>query len=104
MLIFKVHDRFVKEFGKDKIVYNKGAFNHIDMISYSRNSSDCESIEKTVLDFHAFQLCDSAVITNTQYGSFGMWLRSDPLKDVYVYDTQRGRFFKIEFMEQFRAD
>ena len=103
LLILKVHGRFVKEFGKEKIVYNEGPFSHIDLISYSKNTdfNNCESSEKTILDFHALQLCDSAVITNTQYGRFGMWLREDPSKDVYIYDTYDKDLYKIESMEDY---
>ena len=71
------------------------------MIQYSRKPNDCESSEKTILDFHAFQLCDSAVITNTQYGRFGMWLRADPSKNVYVYDTYEKKLYKIESLEDY---
>lgn len=98
-----VHRSFLSEFGSEKLVYNEGSFNHIDMINYSEDPNNCEPSEKSVLDFHALQLCDAAVITNTQFGSFGMLLRPNPTKEVYSYDTEIKQFVQMNYLEQYTA-
>jgi hypothetical protein len=48
-------------------------------------SSNCESYEKTYLDFHLFQNCKIALIGQSGYGKYGIWNRDNPFENFFVY-------------------
>ena len=92
----------MQSFGRDKLLHNTGPFNHMDFVEYSKDLNDCSSIEKSVLDFHCLAECDAAVISRSQFGRMGIWLRKDPTKDVYVYNSTTQDFVRIRHISQFR--
>ena len=67
------------EFGKNNIVVNSGVNVHVD----DNQVKNCSTVEKIILDFHSLANCDMAVISGSQFGTFGIWNRDDPIKDAY---------------------
>jgi hypothetical protein len=78
-----VANESIDEFGKDKVVMIDGLYNHIDKTRNFNNS--CEPFEKTILDMHAFQLCDKVVVSRGGYGLMGDFLRENPFNEFYRY-------------------
>ena len=81
-----VEKESILEFGKDFIVKIDGPFIHIDREEVG-NISDCSKIEKIILDFHAIQLCDSVIISQSGFGRLGISNRIDPTKDLWRFET-----------------
>ena len=73
----------LKEFGEDKVIMIDGYYNHID--KSPPNNTNCEPFEKTILDLHAFQLCDKVVGSRGGYGMMGDFLRENPFDEYYRY-------------------
>ena len=71
------------EFGKDKVIMIDGLYNHIDKSPTHNNS--CDPFTKTILDMHAFQLCDKVVVSRGGYGLMGDFLRENPFHEFYRY-------------------
>jgi hypothetical protein len=80
-----VEEESIREFGENMIVKINGHFVHIDREEYG-NTSDCSKIEKVILDFHALQFCDAAVISPSGFGKYGISNRINPTKDLYRYE------------------
>jgi hypothetical protein len=78
-----VANECIDEFGKDKVVMIEGLYNHIDKTQNFNNS--CQPFEKTILDMHAFQLCDKVVVSRGGYGLMGDFLRENPFNEFYRY-------------------
>jgi hypothetical protein len=74
------------EFGEDMIVKIDGPFVHIDREEVG-NVNNCSRVEKVILDFHALQLCDIAIISQSGYGRLGISNRIDPAKDLYRFEV-----------------
>ena len=72
----------LQEFGYDKVVYINGMYTHIDKGPASKN---CHQHFKTILDLHAFQLCDKVLVGRGEYGLMGNYLRNYPFDDFYRY-------------------
>lgn len=72
----------VKQFGSDHVIVTNGPYIHIDR---EKPSQDCSRVKKTILDLHFMQHCDRIVISNSNYGKFGMMLRPEPTKDAYIF-------------------
>ena len=82
-----VEEESIKEFGED-IVKIDGDFIHIDREEYG-NTNDCTRSEKVILDFHALQFCDMAIISPSGFGRYGVANRINPAKDLYMYEILR---------------
>ena len=80
-----VEEEALEEFGEDTIVKINGPFIHIDREEVG-NVNDCSKVEKVILDFHALQLCDIAIISQSGYGRLGISNRIDPAKDLYRFE------------------
>jgi hypothetical protein len=94
-----VAEEAIEEFGKDKVIMIDGNYIHID-VAFAYHQHKCESYEKTILDFHAFQLCDKAVISQGGYGLMANYLRPDPFKELYRYtEIFENNSLKINFMK-----
>lgn len=74
----------VKYFGTDKTVINLGFNMHVDNNIYQ----NCSSMEKTLIDFHSFQVCDISVISQSQFGLFGIFYRGDPYSNSYILESK----------------
>lgn len=82
-----VYNGFLKEFGQNKLVHIEGFFDHIDFIDNLKIGNGCISAEKAVLDIHLLAKCDAIVISRSQFGRMAVWLRDEPLKELYVYNS-----------------
>ena len=78
-----VANEAIEEFGEDRVRIIEGLYKHLDRSP--NNSTSCKLYEKTILDMHAFQLCDKAVISRGGYGLMGNFLREDPFEEFYRY-------------------
>jgi hypothetical protein len=99
-----VEEESIQEFGKNNIVKIDGPFIHIDREEVG-NISDCSKIEKIILDFHAIQLCDSVVISQSGFGRLGISNRIDPTKDLWRFETiikkQKSKNNQINIFESY---
>jgi hypothetical protein len=86
------------EFGEDMIVKIDGPFVHIDREEVG-NVNNCSRVEKVILDFHALQLCDIAIISQSGYGRLGISNRIDPAKDLYRFEeiVEKQKLNKSQF-------
>jgi hypothetical protein len=81
-----VETEAIDEFGRENVVKIDGPFIHIDREEIG-NISDCSRVEKVILDFHAIQNCDIAIISQSGYGRLGIANRVDPTKDLYRFEA-----------------
>ena len=99
-----VHEA-LHEFGNETVVYIDGLYTHID--KEPDLDDNCDRVEKTILDLHAFQLCDKVVISRGGFGLTGNFLRDDPFKDLYRFneileesnDRVEEKFIQIKNLE-----
>ena len=81
MIYVTADDESVKQealsyFEADKVIFSLNSSSHID-----KDVKGCSSeIENIILDFHALQLCDMAVISQSGFGYLGLWNRPIPNK------------------------
>jgi hypothetical protein len=99
-----VEEESIQEFGRNNVVKIDGPFVHIDREEVG-NISDCSKIEKIILDFHAIQLCDSVVISQSGFGRLGISNRIDPTKDLWRFETiikkQKSKNNQINIFESY---
>ncbi len=81
-----VQNECIEEFGKENIVKIDGPFTHIDRDKFV-DKNDCSRFDKVILDFHALQNCDIAIIGRGGYGRLGISNRIEPTKDLYRFQT-----------------
>ena len=86
-----VEKEAVIEFGNYTIVGNSGPFTHMDREQII-SKSNCERVERAILDFHSLQLCDMAVISKSGFGMLGILNREDPVKDLYRFESTNNSF------------
>jgi hypothetical protein len=95
-----VANESITEFGKDKVLMIDGLYNHIDKTPTYNNS--CEPFEKTILDMHAFQLCDKVVVSRGGYGVMADFLREKPFQEFFRYtEVFKDEKFKNETFVKF---
>ena len=87
-----VEEESIVEFDAKNVVRIEGPFIHIDREEVG-NISDCSKIEKVILDFHAIQACDVAIISQSGYGRLGISNRVDPTKELYRFE---GKMEKVK--------
>jgi hypothetical protein len=88
-----------KELDASKIVTNDGLILHMDRNDLKndknnnkKSSENCESIEKSVLDFHSLRNCDIALLSGSQFGTFGLWNRDNPIEGIYCFRANSKKF------------
>lgn len=71
-------------FAKDpsRLILINGTIAHIDR---DRNSLACQSLEKTILDFHALTFCHLAVISKSSFGHLAIIRRVNPYEELFLY-------------------
>ena len=94
-----VHQEGVELFGEKYVVTFNGHFEHMDKIDVTL--TDCERIEKVILDFHALQNCDYAVISQSGFGKLGVFNRDHPEKNLFVFKNHNN---EKEFVKMSMAD
>ena len=67
---------------QSRLIEINGTIAHIDR---DWNYLGCQSLEKTILDFHALASCDLAVISKSSFGHLAIMRRYEPYKDLYLY-------------------
>ena len=72
----------IEQFGADKVIFIDGLYTHIDI---GPVSISCQEHFKTILDLHAFQLCEKVVIGHGGFGLMGNYLRENPFEEFYRY-------------------
>lgn len=65
-----------------RLIEINGTIAHIDR---DWNYLACESLEKTILDFHALSFCNLAVISKSSFGHLANMRRINPYEDLYLY-------------------
>ncbi|CAF2619310.1 unnamed protein product [Rotaria sp. Silwood2] len=65
-----------------RLIEINGTIAHIDR---DWNYLACESLEKTILDFHALSHCDLAVISKSSFGHLAVMRRIHPYHELYLY-------------------
>ena len=89
----------LKHFGKEKVIITAGDYVHID-VAFLYDKYKCESYEKTILDFHTFQLCDKTVVSRGGYGLMANYLRIDPFNEFYRYtEVFKNNNSKVKFVK-----
>lgn len=74
------------EFGAENLLITDGLYTHIDR---EKQSSDCKRVYKTFLDLHFMRNCDGIVISNSNFGKFGIMLRPEPTKQAFMFRSNR---------------
>ena len=98
-----VAEEAITEFGEDNVLIIHGLYNHLDVGPTSKET--CKTYHKTVLDMHAFQLCDKVVVSRGGYGLMGNFLRKDPFNEFYRYtevlndDIESPKRSRIKFLK-----
>ncbi len=65
-----------------RLIEINGTIAHIDR---DWNYLGCQSLEKTILDFHALSYCDLAVISKSSFGHLANMRRIYPYEELYLY-------------------
>jgi len=65
-----------------RLIEINGTIAHIDR---DWNYLACESLEKTILDFHALSYCHLAVISKSSFGHLATMRRVHPYEELYLY-------------------
>lgn len=65
-----------------RLIEINGTIAHIDR---DWNYLACESLEKTILDFHALSYCNLAVISKSSFGHLAVMRRINPYDELYLY-------------------
>jgi hypothetical protein len=78
-----VAEEAIMEFGEDNVLIIDGLYNHLDV--GPKSARTCKMYYKTILDMHAFQLCDKVVVSRGGYGLMGNFLREYPFNEFYRY-------------------
>jgi hypothetical protein len=65
-----------------RLIEINGTIAHIDR---DWNYLACESLEKTILDFHALSYCHLAVISKSSFGHLAIMRRIHPYEELYLY-------------------
>ncbi len=65
-----------------RLIEINGTIAHIDR---DWNYLACESLEKTILDFHVFSHCQLAVISKSSFGHLAIMRRIYPYEELYLY-------------------
>ena len=65
-----------------RLIEINGTIAHIDR---DWNYLACESLEKTILDFHALSFCHLAVISKSSFGHLAIHRRIYPYEELYLY-------------------
>ncbi len=68
-----------REFGEARVIMSAGRSVHIDY------SETCEHVKKTFVDLHFMQHCDRIVISESNFGKFGVMLRPKPARDAFIF-------------------
>ncbi|CAF0736362.1 unnamed protein product [Adineta steineri] len=71
-----------KLFPVSRLIEINGTIAHIDR---DWNYLACESLEKTILDFHALSFCNLAVISKSSFGHLAIMRRINPYEELYLY-------------------
>ena len=87
------------EFGRERVVSIIGPFAHLDRENNLSTVEACSKVDKTFLDFHAMQYCDSLVISASGFGKLGAWNRPEPNKELVMF-TLKQEFYKAQSMNQ----
>ena len=87
-------------FGKEKIVNIPGVFFEMDT-SNDITPTNCTRIEKALLDFHAMQNCNMAIISKSGFGILGVANRDIPNENLYLFKPFHrlkfgGKFYKMD--------
>jgi hypothetical protein len=73
---------FANDARSSRLVEINGTIAHIDR---DWNYLACESLEKTILDFHALASCHLAVISKSSFGHLAIMRRANPYDELYLY-------------------
>ena len=65
-----------------RLIEINGTIAHIDR---DWNYLACQSLEKTILDFHALSFCHLVVISKSSFGHLAVMRRIEPYKQLYLY-------------------
>ena len=65
-----------------RLIEINGTIAHIDR---DWNHVACQSLEKTILDFHALSHCHLAVISKSSFGYLAITRRRNPYEELYLY-------------------
>ena len=69
-------------FGPSRLIEINGTIAHIDR---DWKYLACQSLEKTILDFHALGFCRLAVISKSSFGHLAIVRRTNPYEDLFLY-------------------
>jgi hypothetical protein len=97
----QVRNESILEFGSKLIDFDDivESFDNVDFIK-NDNKKECNKADKTFLDFEAFQLCDSVVITEySQFGKFAILNRKEPTKNLFMHKHNQKEFEEINKLE-----
>jgi hypothetical protein len=105
----EIYDEALRKYGNETLVTNEGGYFNIDLL---RQRDSCGDVEKTYLDFHAFELCDMSVITHSQFSKIGLWRLKPASKrhwrnfssKFYVFNRNRKEFLPINSVYDFQID
>lgn len=75
-----------REFGKDKIIITDGPYTHLDR---EKSVKSCDRVKKTFIDLHFMQNCDRIVISDSNFGKFGVLIRPQPAKEAFIFTNQQ---------------
>lgn len=92
-----VYDEAVRVFGQETVMTIDGLYTHLDREADLKEN--CSRVDKTVLDLHFMQNCDSIVISDSNFGKFGVMLRRDPTRSAFIFKDNK--FHKIDFKLSF---
>lgn len=80
-----------QEFGNETVITSDGPYTHIDR---EKQSKSCDRVKKTFVDLHFMQNCDRIVISNSNFGKFGVLLRPQPAREAFIF--KQNQFFAID--------
>lgn len=83
-----VIDDAYEEFGEENLMGFRNHSNHIDLIENTENDDQCKQISELYLDFRILSQCDMAVISQSNFGIYGIMNRKKRnFDDFYIYSN-----------------
>lgn len=73
----QVIDAAIEEFGQNNLLSFKSHSTHIDLINDAKNDQECNQISELYLDFMFLAECDMGVVSQSNFGIFGIMNRKD---------------------------
>lgn len=82
-----------------RLIEIDGTIAHIDR---DLHNLACQSLEKTILDFHALSQCHLAVISKSSFGHLAILRRIDPYEELYLYCNGIKQIHNRDDYDQFK--